>query len=491
MTQHAAQSPTNIAASSVPLCVDLDGTLIRTDILTESILLLLKKNPLDLFRLPIWLLSGKANLKSEVARRTEIDVTTLPYNADLLAHLRELRAGGTRLVLATSAFESIAHRVAQHLGIFDDVVATDDQHNLTGPGKTAALVQKFGEKGFDYAGNEAVDLDVWKHARRALVVGPSSLAERASKHAPVDRVLPAPKLTGSVLARTLRIHQWSKNLLLFVPLITGHQLTSKLHLTHAIVGFAAFCLTASAVYITNDLLDIPVDRRTPGKKNRPLAAGNLSIKLAMILALLCVISAAAAASLLPHVFALVLVAYFALSLSYSIYFKRKLLLDVYFLGGLYTIRVIAGSAATLIRPSAWLLAFAMFLFFSLALVKRFAELQKNAETQISDAHGRNYRVSDQFAIAGLGTSSGFLSVLVLALYINSAEVLKLYHTPDVLWLLCPLFMYWISRVWLIAFRGAMNIDPVLFALRDKVSYLTGLCAAIVILAARIDWNILR
>jgi 4-hydroxybenzoate polyprenyltransferase len=471
----------------VPLCVDLDGTLLKTDLLHESLLLLLRANPLYLLLLPFWLLQGKARFKQQVCGRVTPDVTHLPYNQELLAFLREERRTGRSILLVTAADRQVAEEVARHLDVFTEVLASDGVVNLSGSRKLEALEERFGPRGFDYVGNARPDLKVWRKSRQAVVVNaPGWVVRRARREGNVTRVFKRPG-TLKALPRALRVHQWVKNVLVFVPLFTSHRVGELTLVAQALAGFAAFCLCASAVYILNDLFDLESDRQHWKKKKRPFAAGDLSIPLGVALAGSLLLGCAAIACLLPPVFRLVLGLYFVLTFAYSLYFKRKLLVDVHFLGGLYTIRVLAGSAATGIACSSWLLAFSMFLFLSLALVKRFVEGRALERQNIESVAGRSYMASDTQALASLGTGSGFLCVLVLALYINSPQIGLLYESPEALWLLCPLVMYWVCRVWMIAFRGKMDGDPVVFALKDRVSYLVGLCAAGVIFAATLPW----
>lgn len=480
--------PATTTATQRPLCVDLDGTLIKGDLLYESTLLLLKGNLLYLFLLPWWLLKGKAYLKQQISRRVTIDVTVLPYNQQFLGFLRTMHRSGRILILATATDRTLAERIARHLGLFAEVIASDGVANLAGAGKATVLREKFGERGFDYAGNAGADLEVWRHANQAVVVNASRwLTARASEVCSIEAQFPCETSVLSVLTRALRCHQWVKNLLVLVPLLTSHRVVEAALLLPAILAFVAFSLCASSVYILNDLLDIEADRHHDKKKRRPFAAGELSVPIGLGL-MACLLSGAVAVGLfLPPHFQILLVLYYALTLAYSLYFKRKLLLDAFFLAGLYTIRVLAGGAATGIVCSPWLLAFSMFLFLSLALVKRFSELRDLRRTKSRSVRGRSYHTGDAIAISCLGTAGGFMAVLVLALYINSPQVQPLYPTPAILWLLCPLLMYWVSRVWVIAHRGRMYCDPVVFALKDKVSYLVGLLVLVVVLAASSDW----
>ena len=482
--------PTPAAAGEdrAPLCVDLDGTLVLTDLLIEAVLVLVKRNPLYLLLLPVWLLRGKAAFKQEVYRRANLNVTALPYNQRLVALLREEHRAGRRIVLATAADRRVADQIAAHVGVFSEVLASDGRVNLAGATKCDALVRTFGPGGFDYAANGRVDLCIWARCRRAIVVNaPRGVVRAAGKVAEVAAVMDDRPRPARAALKAVRAHQWAKNVLVFVPLLTSHHLTDFGLLLRAGCAFLAFSFCASSVYVLNDLLDLEADRQHPKKKSRPFAAGDLPLEWGVVLCGLLLAAGAGFGLLLPLRFQLVLGVYYLLTLAYSFYFKGKLLLDVHFLAGLYTIRVLAGNAATGVAYSHWLLAFSLFLFLSLALVKRVSEVQDLLRSNLETAKGRSYRATDLQALASLGTGSGFICVLILALYIQSPQVTVLYRTPAVLWMLCPLFTYWMSRVWMIAYRGRMNQDPVVFALKDKVSYLVGLCAGVVMFAATLPW----
>jgi 4-hydroxybenzoate polyprenyltransferase/phosphoserine phosphatase len=472
-------------AGEPPLCVDLDGTLILTDVLWESILVLLGRNPLYALMLPVWLLGGRSNLKRQVASRAPVDPRSLPYNQEFLRYLRQQVAEGRQLVLVTAADQALAEPVAEHAGVFSDVMASDGTRNLKGNQKRSALDERFGSRGYDYAGNSSADVAVWKGCHQAVVVNASvSVMRQAAAVSSVERAFPCVGRRGIIVPlKAIRVHQWVKNLLVFLPVMTSHRINEVAVMINAALALISFSLCASSVYVLNDLLDLNNDRLHPTKKLRPFACGDLSIPtgLAMVVGLLA--GCVACSAWLPRAFQLILGIYFSLTLAYSLSLKRRMLVDIFTLGGLYTLRVLAGSAATGIEASPWLLAFCLFFFLSLALVKRFTELLEMKEESGRKIVGRGYTASDLQAVGSLGTSSGFMCVLVLALYINSPQVLPLYRSPSVLWFLCPLIMYWISRVWLLAYRGTMHEDPVLFALRDGVSYLTTLLAAVILALA--------
>ena len=470
--------------SRVPLCVDLDGTLIHSDSLLESALLLLKKNPFWVFAFALWLLRGRAALKAEIARRVELNPAALPYNRELLGWLESERASGRGLWLCTAANSSLAEAVAAHIGIFDGVIASDPQTNLAGDAKASRLVERFGEHGFDYCGNERRDLRVWRHANGAIVTNAGPALERhAAAHTKVLRSFPPRASAMRATFKAIRPHQWAKNALIFVPLLAAHTASHVQSLVNVALATVAFCLCASSVYILNDLLDLEADRAHPRKSRRPFAAGTLSIAtgLALVPALLGI--SIVIAAFLPSKFQLVFATYYVVTVAYSFSLKGRVIVDAMTLAGLYTLRIIAGAAAAQVPLSFWLLLFSVFLFLSLAFVKRFAELDALRRQQRLRAAGRGYHVEDLPVLQSLGTAAGYLSVLVLALYINSPAIEGLYRQPKVIWLLCVLMLYWISRVWMKAQRGEMHDDPVVFALKDRISLVVGVLAVATVIMA--------
>jgi 4-hydroxybenzoate polyprenyltransferase len=466
-----------------PLCVDLDGTLIKSDVLFESLLLLLKKNPFFLFLLPLWLLRGKAALKAQIAARVSLDPAALPYNREFVDWLRVQHATGRSLWLCTATNERLAAGIAAHVGLFDGVLASDAATNLAGAAKADQLVSKFGEGGFDYCGNERRDLAVWRRARGAIVVnGSRGLEQQAGAQTKLLQAFPAKAQPLRAALKALRPHQWAKNVLILVPLLAAHVHEGP-RLTQTVFAMIAFCLCASSVYVLNDLLDLPADRVHVRKSRRPFAAGDLSLAAGFIMAPTLLAMAVIVAAFLPVKFQWVFATYYVVTASYSFALKGIVIVDALLLAGLYTLRIIAGAAATEVPLSFWLLLFAVFLFLSLAFVKRFAELDSLRRQNRLHAAGRGYTVEDLPLLQSLGISSGYLSVLVLALYINSPEIQALYHRPKFIWILCVLMLYWISRVWMKAQRGRMHDDPVVFALKDRVSLAIGLMAAVTVVAA--------
>ena len=451
--------------------VDLDGTLINSDMLMENLFLFLRLHPLRFFELFVWLMGGKAYFKRRLADAVLPDVDFLPYNRPLLAWLNQQRTLGAKLILATASDLRIAQKVADHLGLFDEVLGTENT-NLSSRNKRDGLNQRFRERGYEYVGNSVADMPVWKTASAIHVANPElGVLTAARKIGTVETVFDDRPPYFRTLIKAIRIHQWAKNLLLFVPLLASHRILEAQLLWSGLLAFIAFGACASSVYLLNDLLDLPDDRQHLTKCNRPLAAGTLPIFHALVLIPVLLFGAFAVALwLLPVMFAGVLAAYYILTLAYSLWLKRVVMLDVVTLAMLYTVRVIAGAAAMALVATFWILAFCVFIFLSLAFVKRYTELcdaRQKGKTEKSS--GRGYYPADYELLASLGGASGYIAVLVLALYINDAVSASLYRSPEWMWASVPMLLYWLSRVWLLAHRGQMPDDPVVFALRDNPS----------------------
>ncbi len=480
---HLSARPSDQPVTPVPLVIDLDGTLIKTDSLIESFLALIRQNPLYAFVVPLWLLRGRAYLKQQISRRVTLDVSLLPYHQELLAYLRVQRDQGRRLVLATGADEKIARGVADYLRLFETILASNGAINLSAQRKRDRLVREFGEKGFDYAGNDWRDLVVWSSAHKAIVVSSSrSLPSTAARAAGIERVFMGREKWLKPYMKALRLHQWLKNLLVFVPLVMAHRFLELDLLAKTFLAFFAFGLCASSAYLFNDLVDIPADRHHPRKRLRPFAAGELSLFSGLTSIPLLLGFSLLVGLFLPLPFLGMLAIYYLLNLAYSSYLKRVVLLDVMLLAGLYTLRVMAGSASVMIWPSAWLLAFSTFLFLSLALVKRYAELVIMG-TETGVVHVRGYQIMDKELLVSLGSGSGYVAVLVLIIYISSGVAEIHYTRHQLVWFLCPLLLYWISYVWLIAHRGGMLDDPLVFTIKDRISQIVILLGAVIFVLA--------
>lgn len=473
----------------LPLVVDLDGTLIRTDMLHESALRILRDKPLDVLFIPYWLSQGKAVLKRNLSNRTDFDPSSLPYNQELLDWLKQQRIQGRRLILCTATDHAIAQAISNYLGIFDEVMASDGTTNLAGKHKAQALVQRFGHAGFDYAGNSRADLAVWQYARQAIVVNASGkVIQRAGEICQVEHIFPAPSSSLSTWRRVLRVHQWMKNGLLFVPLLAAHQIANTEAWLALTLAFLSFSLCASSVYIVNDLLDLESDRQHPRKRNRPFASGLVPASVGVALAPLLLLGSFALAQYVGGHFILWLLFYFVLTCAYSWRLKSLMLLDCLTLAMLYTLRIVAGAAAMSMGLSFWLLAFSVFLFLSLAFVKRYAELEVQLLQGNQKAHGRGYYTSDASLLQTMGITSGYAAVIVLAFYLNSEAVITLYKTPEIIWGTVPVMLFWISWMWMKAHRGEMHDDPLVFAVKDKASLLAGVVFAAILAMGAVGWS---
>ena len=453
-----------------PVVVDLDGTLVKTDLLLESLCRLQRQQPLAFFALPFWLLRGRAYLKREIARRVEFDATLLPYRMELVDYLRAEREKGRMIVLATGADELLARKVADHLRLFDLVLASDGTTNLSGERKRVRLADEFGEKGFEYAGNDSRDVAVWSSAKRGIVVNPSPrLLRVAARVTEAERAFAEDSPSFREYVSALRPRHWLKNVLVFVPILAAHFFLEPVLWFRTMLAFMGFCCCASSGYLINDLCDLPADRHHPEKRSRPFASGRLPLGYGLGMAPALAIFGCVLAGLLSGTSLAFLVLYFVLTLAYSLGLKKVVLLDVVVLAGLYTLRIMAGGIAIGIWPSVWLVAFSIFIFISLAFVKRYAELVLMRGVDGDHAKARSYELNDAELLASKGTAAGYAAVVVLALYIASGAVKVLYSRHQVMWCLCPLLLYWIGYVWLIAHRGRMDTDPLVFAVHDRTS----------------------
>ena len=465
--------------------MDLDDTLIRTDILWESLVQLWRRPVVALSAATALLLRGKAAFKAVLAGQISIDPASLPYREDVIEFLRAERAKGRDLVLATATHRIVAEQIAGHLGLFSRCFATEGEVNLSGANKGAALVAAYGRYGFDYIGDSRKDFPIFASARESMLVDPpQSLLRQVSTVTKVARIFSTKRSKIKIVLRAMRVHQWTKNLLLAVPLLAAHMVLDFQAWTAVTAAFLGFCLVASATYLVNDLVDLRSDRLHAHKRFRPLASGNLPIQYGIIMAVaLALLGFALSTTFLSSSFVTYLTAYVVLTLAYSFDLKRRLLVDVLALAVLYTLRILAGGVAIGVVVSEWLLMLSLFIFVSLAFLKRFIELK--GAVGGARVSGRGYSAVDIESIRGVGTSSGLISVLVLSLYIGSPAVGQLYQSPQLLWLVCPLLIYWISRIWFMAARGEVHHDPVVFALLDWRSYVVGACGLATFLLAKI------
>lgn len=466
-------------AAQVPLVVDLDGTLLRSDTLVESLFAVARTHPLALLKVPLWLAQGRARLKHGLAECASIDAPTLPLDQGLLDHLRVQKRQGRRLILASGADEKIACAVAEEAGLFDAVMASDGAVNLTARRKRERLVAEFGERGFDYVGNSARDLPIWAAARHGLLMAPSPwLMATAQRVTEVERVFAGRRPSVATYFGAMRLQHWLKNVLLLVPLLAAHRLYDPVMLTNALIGALCFSLTASGVYLLNDLLDLSADRRHPYKKKRALASGQMPIVHALVLWPCLWLAAAAVAMWLPRPFLAALGFYVALMLAYSMRLKDIAIVDALALGTGYSLRILAGALAVGIGVSPWLLVCSTAMFFGLALLKRYAELVILRSGMGEEAQVRAYRVADAALVAGLGVAAGCIAVALLALY---PLVEPSNHARWPVWLVCGFLLLWTGHMWLMAHRGMIRGDPVAFALRDRISRILGLLTVAIVL----------
>ncbi|WP_029978450.1 UbiA family prenyltransferase [Pseudomonas sp. PH1b] len=466
----------------IPLVVDLDGTLLRSDLLLETGMAFVRAQPLRFLKPFIWLAKGKSALKEGLAHATNIDVSVLPYDSAVIELIESERRNGRSIVLATASHHSLAERIAEHLLLFDRVLASNAECNLSAHNKRDLLVECYGEGGFDYVGNSHDDMPVWDAARQAYIVNPEAGVERRARvRGNVERVICSNQAGFKDWMKALRLHQWMKNALIFVPLLAAHQLANPLLLWQGALAFLFFGLCASSVYLLNDLLDLADDRHHHSKRHRPFAAGRLSIRSGLLVFPILLIGAFVGALLfLPWQFSGVLAAYYILTLAYSLSLKRQMAVDVIALAMLYTVRIIAGAAAFSLSLTFWMLAFSMFIFLSLALVKRYAELREaRRKGHTEKTRGRGYYPDDLEMISSLGAASGYLAVMVLALYIHDQATVAMYKYPQAIWLACPLLLFWITRIWMLTHRGQMHDDPVVFAIRDRTSLVIGVLFGLV------------
>lgn len=477
------ESSDRSAAAGPPLVVDLDGTLVRSDLLIETAFAELGHKPSSGFAMIRALMRTKAALKHVVAERAAFDAATLPYDPVVLAYIRRAAEAGRPIYLASASNQRLVKAVADHLGLFTGWFASDEVNNLSGERKAQRLVAEFGERGFDYIGNDAADVPVWSRAGKAIAIRTSAgVARRLAQCAKDIEYLPDERPTWRTWARLLRVHQYAKNALIFVPLLTSHQFSLD-SVSRAFLSFVAFSLCASSVYILNDLADLQADRGHRSKRRRPLASGAIPLIHAIYAVPLLFVSSVLIAIYVSPGFLAVLLGYFALTVAYSFILKRKMLVDVVALAVLYATRVVGGAMAIGAVVSEWLLAFSMFIFASLALIKRYVELAGRADADMQDPSNRNYKIGDLGIVGALAAAAGLNAVVVFQLYIASTAASGLYRRPQVLWLISPILMYWISRALLMAHRRHLDDDPIVFALRDRNSLIAGAMIVALILAA--------
>jgi 4-hydroxybenzoate polyprenyltransferase/phosphoserine phosphatase len=451
------------------LVVDLDGTLLRSDMLYESFWSAFGRDWRSPFLSAAALSRGRASLKRHLATAAFIEASTLPYDRKVIAFIEEWRESGGRTALVTASDQALAQAIADHLGIFDEVHGSDGSLNLKGEKKGNVLEERFGKKGFAYMGDAAADLPAWQRAAKAITVNaPAALRREAERVCETVEHLATEARSFKPYVKALRPHQWLKNVLVFVPMLGAHQLDGPTFLS-SLLAFICFSLVASGVYVLNDLLDLSADRAHPRKRNRPLASGSIPIAHGTWMAAGLIILGAILAVFIGWNFVLVMAGYYLLTTAYSLHLKRRVVIDICVLAGLYTMRIVAGGVATAILLSIWLLAFSVFFFLALAAVKRQAELIDSAERGNLKASGRGYHADDLPIISMIAIGAGYVSVLVMILYVNSPAVVELYARPEALWGVCAVLLYWITRTVMVAHRGGMHDDPVVYAAKDRIS----------------------
>lgn len=463
-----------------PLVVDVDGTLIKTDLLFESALQFVAHRPTEAWKLPAWTLAGRSELKALLADRVTLDMATIPLRDEVVAVIRDAQRRSVPVYLASASDHRYVQALAVRLGGVEGVFASRPGDNLAGTRKAERLVREFGAGGYDYIGDRPVDFPVWESAGGVLAVAHNTGFERrVTGSFPAAQIVARPRPSPRSYVKAMRPHQWAKNVLVFLPMLAGHHFTPA-SIAAGILAFMCFSLAASSAYIVNDLLDLPADREHARKRGRPFAAGAVPIQHGILLASALLALAIGGALAISGEFLAVLALYVVATLTYSFLLKRKPIVDVITLGGLYTIRVLGGVVAVHAKQSPWLLMFCLFLFLSLALVKRCSELVANQGRGKLDISGRGYRVGDLGMLSALGAAAGYGAVLVVTLYLASPDIAKLYTYPTRMWLICPLLLYWISRVLLISHRGEMHDDPVVFAISDRISWIIGLLVVIIV-----------
>lgn len=469
---------------NIPLCVDLDGTIIKTDLLYESALYLIKKNAFFIFLLPIWLLKGRYFLKFKLLEYVSPTISSMPYNKDVIEFVIQEKAKGRKIILVTATAQPLADKVAKFLDLFDETIASKNGTNLVGKIKAEHLIKEFGVKGFDYIGDSFKDIFVWKYARKSLIVGNNEkLIKETQKVCEVSKIFPLDVNQFQVFIKQIRVHQWIKNLLIFLPALLAHK-TDVGDYVSAFWGFISFSLVASAIYVINDLADIESDRNHPSKNKRPLASGKIKIITCLkAISFLLIGGFLISIFTLSIDFTLLLLLYTIITISYSFKLKKMYLLDMITLSLLYTIRLISGGIVSDTIISPWLFSFSMFIFLSLGAMKRYTELKGLSESENTKTRGRDYYVEDIPLIGIIGISSGMVSTLVFTLYIVNPEVLTLYKNPVYLYFITPIVLYWILRMWFLSHRSMMNDDPIVFAIKDKTSYLIAFIVLILALGA--------
>lgn len=458
------------ARSPTTLYVDLDGTFTKADLLFESLISSIKNKPFVLFYIFFWILRGRAYLKHKLSLFGNVDVKSLPLNEEFYRFLLDEKRNGRTIVLATASNEKFAKMVCDEFDIFSSYLSSDDTINLKGESKLRRIQAE--NKIFSYAGNSVEDFIIFAESEESYLVNPTDAARKIALTTSTTRAFDDKPQSGSVWLKQLRVHQWIKNILIFVPLFVSGSFLHQQPFVLSLAGFLSFSLLASATYILNDLLDLESDRLHPRKKNRPLASGRISIARGIIVVFVLFVVSLIISLFVGPIFFIILISYLILTLSYSMKLKKYFGIDVICLASLYTLRIVAGAAIIGVVVSFWLLSFSMFIFFSLAIIKRCAELRVIEKSEKIKAAGRDYNADDYHLLVSVGVSSSMLAVLMFCFYINSNVLTDQYQEPTLLWLAVPALTYWIMRMWIKTHRNEMHDDPIVFSLRDFGSVVT-------------------
>lgn len=456
-----------------PLVVELEESLLKGHGTFELALFSIGENPRNFFHLVRALRRGRASLSSYLGRWALEALFLAPVRSQVVRLIDEARADDRPIVLATTNSQDLGIAAEKRFGPFAEVITTVHETELIGASKTRMLVERFGEKGFDYIGGGRADIELIRYSFMSFLTNPGRrLIKQAKLMSNHLVVIHDERINLPALFRLMRPHQWAKNLLLIVPLLGAGEFSPQIGL-NVILGLLSFSAIASALYIANDVLDIQHDRRHPEKRLRPLANADLSLAVAAILFSALMIVGISLATLINMPFAGALFLYGVGSATYSFWLKRIAIADVFVLAGLYGIRVLAGAALAGVSVSLWLLSFSFFVFLSLALVKRFVEISEHPPGKEETLSGRGYLSSDRELVVAAGAGTGASSALLLALYIDDRAADFSGVGADLLWLVVPLLLYWVLRIWFLAIRGRVASDPVVFALRDRVSLMVG------------------
>lgn len=456
-----------------PLVVDLDGSLIRSDLLHEAVWQTMSRRPSAFIGSVLNFLRtrNKAKFKSDLSKSFELAPEILPYNEEVLREIRAHRDAGGSVILASASHDAQVQSIARYLRVFDHAFGSSEFTNFSGSKKAQAIQALLGTSDFIYIGNARADLKIWAVCGKAVLVTKSNRLEKMARRINQNVVVldHDSKSNFKTWIKQLRLYQWLKNVLIFVPVLAAYE-TWSLESTFKLFGaFLAFSFAASSVYIINDLYDLDNDRMHLSKRFRPIANGLVLPLHGLAVAGFLALFGISLGFVIQPLFGALVLLYLVLTFAYSKKLKRIELVDAVVLALLYTLRVIAGGIVAQVPISYWLLSFSIFFFLSLSWVKRYAELYASLGVAKGVAPGRAYTTQDLPIIQSFGIASGFLAILIFALYLDSPLVAKNYATPSIAWLAIPILIYLLSRIWLLVQRGQVNEDPLTFVMTDKIS----------------------